>query len=251
MKKGVLFAAAAFALFSGGATAGADGSGVDPDFFQNVPSLDRVLNDDLEVVSNTKSSKWKDKAQSKIKRLQSKSDGQDETLLTDNSEPEDVSVPINKIDAAVTGIKNPQVRVSNKKTAEEYFDSVESSVMNDAKVDYDPEKEYALSLNSEVNPKGYDSRISPTNWQVKETLSLKENLLFWCQVEGWDLVWDSEFDKEMDSSIQYSGNFLVALHKLFNDQHRSGSKFKATAYKGSKSLVVINDRKIESQLMTE
>lgn len=142
-------------------------------------------------------------------------------------------------------------KIDTTSDADGYLKEMERAAISSMQTEEDALKDYALSMSEELNPKGYDSRMSITDWHIHRGATLKGNLQEWAEIEGWTVIWDTTVDMDVGADASYSGNFLVALNKLFTNLSDAGSNFSAKAYKGNKVLRVWHNLKHESSTMVE
>lgn len=252
MRKTILLFGVLFTVNSPAVMSGWDGV----DAGEKDSSLDQVLNSDIVVQPKGEAASWDSSAQNSLKENKANPFSHSRDALPNKAEAVEGSIQSKKLvmDKPANNEKtseNIPSNIQSKEDAESYFDKVESSINDELGQTFDAQKEYALSLNEEVNPKGYDSRLSITDWTLSEELSLRDNLQKWCDIEGWDLVWDTGLDTDIAANKIYTGNFLVAVTKLFYDLHESGSHFTGKGYKGNKVVRISYDLKSESKVMVE
>lgn len=86
-----------------------------------------------------------------------------------------------------------------------------------------------------------DKKSSYTQWDVVKGLDLRTTLYKWAKLEGWQLVWESNYKYEINASTTYQGTFTDAIEQLVDSLGKNGPQIYVTLYSKNKILRVTNE----------
>lgn len=79
---------------------------------------------------------------------------------------------------------------------------------------------------------------SSVTWVVKSGMSLREVLLSWSKLAGWQLVWDLADDFALGADARFTGEFDQAVTQLVEAIAQSGESISVTLYAGNQTVRV-------------
>ena len=148
-------------------------------------------------------------------------------LLTISGEPWQLAV--NKIQRTISFTKSPEFNYG----ADNYSININSGAV-------DISSDQAVnSDNSEphLNRPTFTA-IKKNNWQLSPLYTLHDNLHAWCRVAGWQLLWNSAHDYEINFSAEFSGSFKDAVAKTLEFYRDASVPLLAEFYDGNDVLVI-------------
>lgn len=76
------------------------------------------------------------------------------------------------------------------------------------------------------------------SWVVMSGQSLRDILQEWCDVEGWDLAWNTSREYPVEAGAVFKGRFVDVASALVRNFGRANPVPYATFYKGNRVLVI-------------
>ncbi|MEG1610707.1 MAG: toxin co-regulated pilus biosynthesis Q family protein, partial [Bilophila sp.] len=71
--------------------------------------------------------------------------------------------------------------------------------------------------------------------------SLQKQLEGWAGRAGYQLVWKSSSDLDMESRASFKGSFIGAIQQLFQGLHKSGHPLRVTLYQNN-SVIEVSEK---------
>ena len=76
------------------------------------------------------------------------------------------------------------------------------------------------------------------NWELNPLFTLHDNLHAWCRVAGWELLWTSTHDYEINFTAKFTGSFREAVAKTLEFYRDASIPLFAEFYDGNNVLVI-------------
>ncbi|WP_407844109.1 TcpQ domain-containing protein [Desulfovibrio falkowii] len=98
---------------------------------------------------------------------------------------------------------------------------------------------HPLTLES-VAPPLTDTPAAPEIWNITPG-TLRVQLTAWASVAGYQIIWKTDHDYDIEAHANFKGNFLSAVEQLFSGLQRVGSPLRVTLYKGNNVMEVLEN----------